>query len=171
LGVPVVRDAIPDDAEGIGEAHAEAWRMGYRELFPAALLDPAVDIRRRMWAGLVGDPALGGTLLVAEEVGNVIGFIHFGPAGGNDQVGEVYGLYVHPSSWGTGTARALMAEAEAPLAELFNLAILWTHSGAGRARSFYTKAGWTVTGRQRVETLWDGLVFPAVEYERILTSA
>ena len=125
----VVRDAIPDDAEGIGEALAEAWRMGYGELFPAAQLEPAVDIRRRMWAGLVGDPALSGTLLVAEEGGEVVGFIHFGQATENEQVGEVYGLYVHPSSWGTGAAQGLMGEAVASLAESFNRAILWTHSG------------------------------------------
>lgn len=170
LGVPVVRHAIPNDAEGIGEAHAEAWRIGYGELVPAAQLDPAVDLRLRMWARLIGDPAIGGTLLVAEVEGEVVGFTHFGPATENDQAGEVYGLYVHPSSWGTGPAQALMDEAVASLAESFDLAILWTHSVAGRARSFYTKAGWTVTGTQRVGTTWDGLAFPEVEYERILTS-
>jgi GNAT superfamily N-acetyltransferase len=169
--VPIIRDADPDDGEGIGEAHAEAWRLGYGELFPADQLDPAVEIRRRMWAGLVGDPALGGTLLVAELDEQVVGFIHFGPASENDPAGEVYGLYVHPSSWGTGAAQALMAAAVASLAESFNRAILWTHAGAGRARSFYTKTAWTVTGSQRVETTWDGLVFPAVEYERMITTS
>jgi hypothetical protein len=33
--VPIVRNATPDDAENIGEAHAEAWRIAY-ELFPRA---------------------------------------------------------------------------------------------------------------------------------------
>ncbi len=167
----VVRAAIPDDAEGIGEAHAEAWRKGYCDLFPMTQLEPAVERRRHMWAGLIGNPAHGGTLLVAEVGGEVVGFIHSGPATENDQIGEVYGLYVHPSSWGTGTAQALMSEAVASLAESFHLAILWTHSGAGRARTFYSKAGWTSTGKHRVETLWDGIAYPAVEYNRILTSA
>jgi hypothetical protein len=69
--VPVVRDATPDDAQSIGEAHAEAWRIGYEHLFPPTLLEPAVDLRLRMWVGLVGDQGLGGTLLVAEETGDV----------------------------------------------------------------------------------------------------
>jgi hypothetical protein len=34
--VPIVRDATPYDVESIGEAHAEAWRIGYDELFPQA---------------------------------------------------------------------------------------------------------------------------------------
>jgi len=168
--VPIVRDGTPDDAESIGEAHAEAWRIGYDELFPRGLLEAAVDLRRRMWVGLVGDPALGGTLLVAEEVGEVAGFIHFGPASGNDEFGEVYGLYVVPSSWGTGSAQTLMDRAVASLAESFTLAILWTHTEAGRARRFYTKSRWAETGNHRQETTWDGLVFPAVEYERVLVS-
>jgi GNAT superfamily N-acetyltransferase len=166
--VPIVRDAVPDDAENIGEAHAEAWRIGYDELFPPAVLDAAVDLRRRMWVGLVGDRALGGTLLVAEEAGVVVGFIHFGPASASDETGEIYGLYVLPSSWGTGDAQALMDRAVASLSESFALAILWTHTEARRARRFYAKSRWRETGNHRQETTWDGLAFPAVEYERVL---
>lgn len=168
--MPIVRDATPDDAESIGEAHAEAWRIGYDELFPRALLEAAVDLRRRMWIGLVGDPALGGTLLVAEEAGEVVGFIHFGQASENDEIGEVYGLYVLPSSWGTGNAQELMDRAVASLAESFTMAILSTHAEAQRARRFYAKSRWAETGNHRQETTWDGLAFPAVEYERVLES-
>jgi GNAT superfamily N-acetyltransferase len=168
--VPIVREAATYDAESIGEAHAEAWRVGYDELFPAAILKAAVDIRRRMWVGLVGDPNLGGELVVAEESGGIVGFIHFGPSSESDEVGEIYGFYVHPSSWGTGAAQALMDRALSSLGESFDRAILWTHLEAGRARSFYAKTGWTETGNQREETTFDGLVFPAVEYERVLIS-
>jgi GNAT superfamily N-acetyltransferase len=168
--VSIVRVATPDDAESIGEAHAEAWRVAYDELFRRALLEGAVDLRRRMWVGLVGDPALGGTLLVAEDAGEVVGFIHFGPASGNDEIGEVYGLCVLPSSWGTESAQALMDRAVVSLAESFTLAILWTPTEAHRARRFYAKSRWTETGNHRQETTWDGLAFPALEYGRVLVS-
>ncbi len=168
--MPIVRDATPDDAESIGEAQAEAWRIGYDGLFPPAVLDAAVDVRRRMWVGLVGNPSLGGTLLVAEEAGQVVGFIHFGPASGNDEIGEVYGLYVHPSSWGSGSAQALMHRAINSLAVSFTSAILWTHAEAERARRFYAKSCWTETENDRQEATWDALAFPAVEYERVLVS-
>ena len=165
----IVRDATPYDAESIGEAHAEAWRIGYDELFPRAMLEAAVDVRRHMWVGLVGDPALGGTLLVAEEPERSLasstsaqlrettrsvrsmGFMFFRPRGG-------------------GSAQALMDRAVASLAESFTLAILWTHTEAERARRFYAKSRWTETGNHRRETTWDGLAFPAVEYERVLVS-
>lgn len=168
--MPLIRPAVPADAEGIGEAHAEAWRLAYEGLFLADELAAAADVRRRMWIGLVGDPNLGGELLVAEKTRRVVGFIHFGQASESDEVGEIYGFYVHPSSWGTGDAQALMDRACSSLGESLDRAILWTHLEAGRARRFYTKTGWTETGNQRQETTWEGLVFPAVEYERVLVS-
>jgi GNAT superfamily N-acetyltransferase len=167
--VPVVRSAVPSDAERIGEAHAEAWRVAYEGLFPADQLSAAVEVRRRMWIGLVGNPALGGTLLVAEHEGEVVGFIHFGVGSVDPETGEVYGFYVSPSSWGSEVARALMDRAVTSLGETFKRAILWTHVGAGRARRFYTKTGWTETGNQRQDTTWDGVSHPAVEYERWLS--
>ena len=109
-------------------------------------------------------------MLVAEQEEQVVGFIHFGPAATNSQIGEVYGFYVHPTSWGEGSAQALMDEAIESMSKSFPLAVLWTHVGASRARRFYTKSGWLETGVQRQETLWDGPVFLAMEYERVLTS-
>jgi GNAT superfamily N-acetyltransferase len=166
--MPAVRDAESTDAEGIGDAHAEAWRVAYEGLFPPDELAAAVEVRRRMWLGLVGDSGLGGHLSVAEEARGVVGFIHYGPASEGENVGEVYGFYVRPSSWGTGNAQALMDHALTSLAESFDRAILWTHLGAGRARRFYDKTGWTETGNQRHETTWDGVTYPAIEYERQL---
>jgi GNAT superfamily N-acetyltransferase len=166
--VPLIRAALPADGPLVGEAHAEAWRVGYAELFPPEVLGTAVDLRRRMWDGLIGDPHFEGTMFVSEQAEQVVGFIHFGPAATNGRIGEVYGFYVHPTFWGEGSAQALMDEAIASMSKLFPSAILWTHIGAARARRFYTKSGWFETGVQRQETLWDGPVFPAVEYERVL---
>ena len=166
--VPLIRAALPVDGRAVGEEHAEAWRVGYAELFPPEVLGTAVDLRRRMWDGLIGDPHFGGTMLVAEHAGQVVGFIHFGPAATNSQMGEVYGFYVHPTFWGEGSAQSLMDEAIESMSKSFPSAVLWTHIGAARARRFYTKSGWFETGMQRQETLWDGPVFPAVEYERVL---
>ncbi len=94
-------------------------------------------------------------MLVSEQAGLVVGFIHFGPAATNSQMGEVYGLYVHPTFWGEGSAQALMDEAIQSMSKSFPSAVLWTHIGAARARRFYTKSGWFETGMQRQETLWD----------------
>ena len=157
------------DAPGIGKTHAESWRQGYQGLFPPDTLDAAAGRRLEIWTA----DAFGfkdGTLLVAEEAGDISGFIHFGIAGSGNGIGEVYGLYVHPAYWGSGTAQALMHQAVESLTEKFAEPILWTHAGAGRARSFYRKSGWSETGGQHQESLWDGVSYPAVQYGRTLTA-
>jgi GNAT superfamily N-acetyltransferase len=167
--VRTVRQATLVDAPGIGKSHAESWRQGYQGLFPSDTLDAAAERRQEMWTA----DAFGfkdGMLLVAEEAGDISGFVHFGAAGAANRIGEVYGLYVHPAYWGSGTAQALMRQAVASLTDTFAQAILWTHAGAGRARSFYRKSGWTETGSQHQESLWDGLSYPAVQYGRTLTA-
>lgn len=166
--VRIVREATLADTPGIGKAHAESWRQGYQGLFPSDLLDAAAKRRQEMWmADAFGFKS--GTLLVADEAGDISGFIHFGSAGSREADGEVFGLYVHPAYWGSGTAQALMQVAVGSLADTFPKAILWTHERAGRARSFYRKSGWSETGEQHEETLWDGVPYPAVQYARTLT--
>ena len=166
-----IRPGTPQDGVGIGDVHAESWRVGYQGLFPPDDLAAAVERRRRMWTGGSAVFGLnGGTLLIAESE-QITGFIHFGPSSAREKIGEVYGFYVHPSAWGKGTAQALMAEALISLASSFTRAILWTNARAGRARRFYSKSGWTQTGVERTERLWDGLDYPAVEYDHSLDQA
>jgi GNAT superfamily N-acetyltransferase len=164
-----IRRAVPADGEGIGEAHAESWRVGYEGLFPSDVLAAAAERRRRLWTQRGADVGPADvTLLVAEDPGRISGFNHFGPASADRRIGEVYGFYVHPDFWGEGTAQALMGGAVASLGTTFASAVLWANAGARRARRFYAKSGWTETGAERTETLWDGLEYPAVEYGRTL---
>ncbi len=163
-----MREATLVDAPRIGKTHAESWREGYKGLFPSDTVDAAAERRQEMWRA----DAFGfkdGTILVADEDGIIGGFIHFGIAASGNGIGEVFGLYDHPAYWGSGTAQALMHQAVASLAETFAEAILWTHAGAGRARSFYRKTGWSEAGGQHQDSLWDGVSYPAVQYGRTLT--
>ena len=95
-----------------------------------------------------------------------MGFSHFGCHSECETQGEVFGFYAHPWVWGTGVSTMMM---EATVAKLrsrsLRSVIVWTHTGAGRARSFYEKSGFVLTGRERIETLFPtGLQAPEVEY-------
>ena len=164
-----VRKATPEDAATIGEVHAESWWVGFADRFAPEELALATNRRRGMWEGAfahAGFPIT--TLLVAEDKGSIIGFLHFGPATDGSGDREVYALYLHPRAWGGGAARLLMDVTLSQLgAEGFDRAILWTY-GEGRAASFYNKFGWHLTGRQRDEDLGDGLHGRVVEYEHVL---
>jgi GNAT superfamily N-acetyltransferase len=64
-------------------------------------------------------------------------------------MGELYAIYVRPSSWGTGAGRALIERAETSLRESgFPHAVLWVLKGNTRAERFYRAAGWTQEGKK-----------------------
>jgi hypothetical protein len=51
-GEIVVRDAVPNDAEGIARAHVASWQVAYDHIFPAealARLDDTSDRRAAYW--------------------------------------------------------------------------------------------------------------------------
>lgn len=142
-----IRDATPSDAVGIGESHAEAWRIAYRDLFDDRFLRDAVEDRRLRWQDEWPDTAKDESfLLVSERDQEVVGFVHAGwsedPASQ-----EIFGFYVHPNHWGQGVAEPLMDMAMSRMADRSSgRVILWTHRGAARARRFYERTGWVLTG-------------------------
>ena len=137
-----VRAAVPDDAEGIAAVHVAAWQAAYAHVFPRERL-ARLDASRRAEHWREGIRS-GWQVLVA---GDVAGFVSYGPAREVPDAGEIYAIYVHPESWGTGTGRALMAAAVERLREDgFPEAILWVLEDNPRARRFYEAAGWALDG-------------------------
>lgn len=75
-------------------------------------------------------------------------------------------LFVRPRWWGTGLAAWLHRLAlEQAAREGYGSIRLYTPHGAGRARAFYEREGWTVAGRAFPEPL---LGLDLVEYRRSL---
>ena len=159
-----VRDAVIDDADAIATAHIDGWRVGYRGVVPDEYLDA------EEFATSSSRPVAGVDLAVGHRFAavrrrpiheRVVGFGHAGPeemadrhtattpsTPRPDRRGEIYGFYLHPSAWGSGSAGALMSRCEEFLRdEGFTSAVLWVLRDNPRARAFYEKAGWHATGR------------------------
>lgn len=156
-----IRDARPEDAAALAEVHAEAWAVGYARQFPPDVLAAEVEHRRTAWGPetVVASGSDGEVLLVAEDEVGVCGFVHGVP-------GQVGGLYVHPRAWGTGAAAALI---EAVLPRIGgDDVVLWTLEGSGRARRFYTRTGWLLTGAERDREFLGGVTRRLVQYARRL---
>jgi len=162
----VVRLATPEDAGAIGEAHAEAWRIGYKGLFAPDVLAREVASRRNSWSERMAVPGIEFTkLFVGVCDGGVRGFAHVGPAADGSGRGEVYGFYAHPVAWGTGIAKAMMGEGLSALDAMgFESVCVWTLRDAKRARAFYEKLGYRTTGETKVEDF--GQPVTLVEYLR-----
>src|SRR5215475_1516581 len=150
-----VRTAVASDADAIGDAHAESWLAAYTEIVEPGFLVAAAESRRTGWRNMIGHLLVPpNTLLVGELEGRVVAFGHAAPS---DEPGtlEVCGFYAHPALWGSGVATLLMGRLLLVAGSTFDRAMLWTFRDAARARRFYEKVGYAVTGRQRSNELTD----------------
>jgi diamine N-acetyltransferase len=166
-----LRRATPADAAALTVNVADGFAT-YLEWAPPGWTPPPFDEASvaRLAAGLAGPDiwcvmALDG----AESAG------HVGLASVTTEepapapAGAIYlrQMFVRGRWRGSGVAGRLMAAAveEARRRELTRMT-LWTPRGAERARRFYEREGWTLTGRSHDEGSSVGL--PTVEYSRSL---
>lgn len=159
-----VRPAQFDDADRIAEIRVAGWRTTYREWFDPEVIDHPdfLDASRDTWRAVLGFPAAaipehhrgGETLVFVDATGRVAGWASVGPDRAPDPDcpaptrGELWGLYLDPSAWGTGAADVLLDAATRHLAARGHRVLtLWTLAGNTRAQAFYRRAGWAPTGR------------------------
>jgi GNAT superfamily N-acetyltransferase len=163
--VTKLRWAVPDDAEALADVHVTTWQKAYAGILPEHYLN-ALDrtTRTRWWRRFLEEGAM---VHVADD-GGVVGFCH--AAGSVDEeMGEVYSIYVLPGSWGAGHGRALLAAAESTILSLgYDRALLWVLEANAMARGFYESQGWTRGRPIRVEEI-GGIQVTEVRYEKNLT--
>jgi RimJ/RimL family protein N-acetyltransferase len=140
-----VRRASPQDARGIAEVHVRTWQAAYRHAFPAEVLDRlSVEERETRWRGGLDE---GATVWIAVDGERVVGFAAAGPSDTEEDVAELFSMYVLPEQWGSGAARELMAAVVAWfLEQQYTTAMLWVLADNPRARRFYEREGWRFDG-------------------------
>ena len=159
----VVRDAVPEDAEGVARVHVASWQVAYDHIFPAealARLDETADRRAAHWRREVEGRVPLSSTLVAESAGEVVGFVDVRPSRDDDaeaeRTAELTAIYVAPPAWGSGAGRLLMTEALDRLRRLgFEEATLWVLADNPRARRFYELAGWRDDGAVKEDEFLD----------------
>jgi ribosomal protein S18 acetylase RimI-like enzyme len=161
------REPTPTDAQALARLHVCAWQVGYRGLMPDAFLDGlSVDESERRWSATIAEEP--SSTLVAEERGEVLGACRFGTSSDRNApalTAEIYSLNVHPSAWGQGIGRGLLAAAADRLALLgFSHATLWVIHGNTRARALYERFGFTADGAQRTTSSLIGVPLREVRY-------
>lgn len=177
--LPEIREARPDDADGIASVHVRAWRTAYRGLIAQEVLDGlSVAERATGWRRILAEPvptSLGTLVAVLDDV--IVGWTSLGQGrdipldadGLDPHEGEIYGIYADPDAWSTGVGHALLTSAEQLLEDAgYRRAHLWVLDGNERADAFYARHGWETDGATRVEKR-PGLVLP--EHRRIKTLA
>lgn len=149
----VIAPGAAADMEGVGSLHALSrlktyeFLSGYRpEVYTAhwrARFEAEQDNHR---------------LHVAKDGSQeVIGFAYVGD-------GWLHAIHVHPDWIGRGVGLALLAKARIALRDLgFVRASLWVLEDNERARRFYERDGWVLSGQVRLSEI-DGVMTRQLEY-------
>jgi GNAT superfamily N-acetyltransferase len=130
-----VRSAEETEVEHLAKLWYDGWQDAHAEIVPAELtrLRTLESFRERLKAALP-------TVRVADSSGEPAGFCIV-------KDDELYQLFVAAKARGSGVAAALVADAEARLAEA-GVEIAWLACAIGneRAARFYEKCGWRRAG-------------------------
>jgi GNAT superfamily N-acetyltransferase len=137
----VVRATVEDAEVCFGIARAAAV-AGFQHVFPPDLYEFPSDAIRADWISALTDPD--GETYIAFEDAEAVGVVSVCR-------GVLQTLYVMPEFWSRGIGSALHDLALARLRETnVQEARLWTLTENHRARAFYEKRGWSLTGQTRV---------------------
>jgi GNAT superfamily N-acetyltransferase len=157
-----IREATPDDAEGIARAHTASWQMSYRGILPDVVLD-RIDVGQRVETRrkILRDRSV--FQLVAYDVthGDIVGFCDAGPSRRHVPfAGEVYAIYLvqHAKRYGLGAEMFERVQAWLVAGAMRSM-IVWVLDNNHHARRFYEAMGGRSASR------WQSTVggFPVVE--------
>lgn len=154
---------IPD----IAEAHVEAWRVAFKDILSAELLQSLeVEDFRANWETIIQFKERKNYIYQVDQ-GKAVGFVSFGIPKDDQETAdwEIYGIYVHPQYWGKGIGYALMKYALDQLKELRkgSEVVLWTMADNVRSTSFYTKYGFSKSKHSRTSSR-NGESFIEIQY-------
>lgn len=161
----VIRQAKPSDAPSIAAVHVQSWRETYQGLMPDAVIaSRTLDGRTRLWTTLLEEDNAQRNVWVADDQGQIVGFVSGGPcreAPWNGTFpGELYALYLLRSHQGGGLGRALFETCDTWLRAQEGLYpyVLWVLEGNERSLGFYTHLGGKVVVARMAKPVGDGVV-------------
>lgn len=156
---------------GVAKVHLATRRGAYAHLLPAAALAGMTEASlHRWWEQRMATAPAPHRLLVAVDrhsPDEVLGFAHIGP--GEQELGELYALHVHPAAQGRQLGALLLGAAGEALHGLaYQRARLWVLEGNENAQGFYRRHGWCQVQDLRREEDIEGALVCEVAYERDL---
>ena len=140
-----IRDAIQSDCNGIGKVYCASWKAGYQNMLPQTYLNSLSATNCAPEKVSVND-----IVLVRQE--RVVGICHISEARNRDSKvwGEIVSIYLLPEIWGSGASSELFQSALKILEQRgFINVCLWVLKDNVRARKFYEKNEFKVSGNER----------------------
>ncbi len=139
-GGPAIREAGPSDADAVAALHLASWRSAYRGILADAYLDGQAEADRlALWRGRFSEGADARIVLVAEEAGELAGFVCLERRADDPWGLLVDNLHARPDRRGRGIGRLLLREIARRIPG--DPVHLWVLEANGPARRFYERIG------------------------------
>ena len=156
MKAPIIREATVTDAEGIAIVHVKTWQYAYKGHMPDALLYAlSIEKRTEGWKKLLEAPKEDAHTFVIEVNGQIVGWCAVGKTRDDDvdpEVGELYGIYIHPDFIGKGLGSRLMQHALNTLKkDGYTKATLWVLDSNEKTQQFYKRKGWMIEGKTKID--------------------
>ncbi len=168
-----IRLATVVDVPALARIHVDAWQAAYRGVVPDSFLEQSTVSKREasFREFLLKDSAE--ATYVAEESGEVVGFLTVGPCRDADvdenRTGEIWGIYIAPRHWRKGIGKRLAAKAQETLkCRGYTEATLWVSEQNKQARRFYEALDFRPDSAAK--ELNYGKPVKAIRYRKSLTS-
>lgn len=136
--------AEPQDAVLIAQLHTESWRSAYRGILKDSFLDGDIlQNRLEVWEKRFVKPSPNQHIIIAENVGEPIGFVCIYGADDDTWGSLVDNLHVLPHLKGQGIGQLLLQKAMDWSKEHYPQSgiYLWVYEDNHAARQFYKKMG------------------------------
>lgn len=140
-----IREATQGDCNGIGKVYCDSWKAAYQNILPQNYLNSLTVTNCTPDKVSVDD-----IVLLKQE--RVVGICHISEARNRDNKvwGEIVSIYLLPEIWGSGIIGSeLFQSALKKLKQRgFKNICLWVLKDNIRARKFYEKNGFAVSGNE-----------------------
>ena len=154
MGNIIIRKAVPGDEAVLAKIHSESWQAGFADILPPEELERASDLQRATQGYH--------NALLREDSHIAIEFVEeqphcFAAWGKNrcdlgEHVAELICIHSLQDKWARGYGSAMMRYVLARLQQQkYESVILWVFEANLRARKFYEKHGFTLTGQKKLE--------------------
>jgi len=143
-----VRAATESDGHAVGALHAASWRYAYRGALSDEYLSGDVELdRMQLWKNRLAEPSDRQHLLLAEDVGRLLGFVCFYGSESEEWGSYLNNIHVAQAGQGLGIGRLLLHSAAELCANTYPGGIyLWVLQSNTSAQGFYARYGGRNTG-------------------------